>query len=367
MLGYFLVPFKARRAVKPIDALFAASVTASKKMSEAEYSSMTRPLAASPIARPLLLAIAFSIFATVSSAAENYPSSAIRLVVPFAAGGAVDTVARVLANPLSVDLGQPVVIYDQGGAGGILGMNEVAKAAPDGYTLLLAHSGLTYMPGLHRALPFDPERDFAGIVSAVSGIYVLAVSPALPVNSVAALIAYAKANPGKLSFGSAGIGSSLHLAGEFFKHEAKIDIVHVPYKGAAQAVSDLVGGQIEMMFGPAVAILPLAKAGKLRALAVTSARPSILAPDLPALAETLPGFEVIGWYGLAAPAATARSVVARLNAATNRVLRSPALIARLRELGYECIGDTPEEADRRIKTDVARWTKIIRDAGIEPQ
>ena len=229
----------------------------------------------------------------------------------------MDTVARVLTNPLAARLGQPVVIYNRGGAGGMIGMQEAAKSAPDGYTLLLDHSGLTYMPGLHRNLPFDPEKDFDGIVTAVSGLYVLAVNPKVPVKSVAELIAYAKANPGKLTYGSAGIGTSLHLAGEFFKREAGVDIVHVPYKGAVPAVTDLVGGQIPMMFGPAVNILPLAQAGKIRALAVTTAKRSALAPDLPAMAETLPGFEVVGWYGLAAPAGTPKDVIAKLNAATN--------------------------------------------------
>ncbi len=299
--------------------------------------------------------------------ADDYPSHAIRLVVPFAPGGAVDSLARVIANPLAGHLGQPVVVYNRGGAGGSIGMDEVAKAPPDGYTLLLAHSGLTYVPGFYRNPPFDPAKDFDGIVVAVSGIYVLAVSLDLPVRSVAELIAYAKANPGKLSYGSAGVGSSLHLAGEFLKHDTGIDIVHVPYKGPAEAAADMIGGRIQMMFGPSVTILPLAQAGRLRALAVTSARRSSLAPELPAMAETLPGFEVVGWYGLAAPAGTPKLIVARLNAETNRVLQSPDFNAEVRKLGYETIGGTPEEATARIKSDVVRWTKIIHDAGIEPQ
>jgi tripartite-type tricarboxylate transporter receptor subunit TctC len=259
------------------------------------------------------------------------------------------------------------VIYNHGGAGGSIGMDEVAKSAPDGYTLLLVHSGLTYMPGIYRTLPFDPVKDFDGIVIAVTGIYVLAVNPALPVKSVAELIAYAKANPGKLSYGSAGVGSSLHLAGEFFKHDAGVDIVHVPYKGPGEAAADLIGGQTQMMFGPPVTILPLAQAGKIRALAVTSAERSALAPELPTMAETLPGFEVVGWYGLAAPAGTPKDVIDRLNTETNQVLQSPALIAQLRTLGYELMGGTPEAANARIKSDVVRWTKIIHDVGIQPQ
>lgn len=317
--------------------------------------------------RRLTLLCALLCFGMAGASAEDYPSRPIRVIVPFAAGGAVDTVARVLTNPLNASLGKPMTVNNRGGAGGLIGMDEVAKSAPDGYTLLLVHSGLTYMPGLYRKLTFDPAKDFDGVITAVSGIYVLAVNPQLPVKSVAELLAYTKANPGKLHYGSAGIGSTLHLAGEFFKLKAGVDIVHVPYKGAAPAITDLLGGQTQMMFGPAVDILPLAEAGKLRALAVTSAKRSTLAPDLPAVAETVPGFEVVGWYGLAAPAGTPASIIARLNAEANSALRSPELAAQFRKLGYEPIGDTPEQAGARIKSDVALWTKIIRDAGIQAQ
>ena len=314
---------------------------------------------------PLLCALLCAVLA--SAMADDYPARPIRLIVPFAPGGAVDPVARLIADPLGARLGKPVVIYDHGGAGGSIGMDEVAKAPPDGYTLLLDHSGMTYMPALYRRLPFDPVKDFDGIITAVSGLYVLAVNLDLPVRSVAELIAYAKANPGKLSYGSAGIGSTLHLAGELLRRNTGLDIVHVPYKGAAPAATDLIGGQIQMMFGPATAMLPLAQAGKIRALAVTSAKRSALAPQVPTMAETLPGFEVVGWYGLAAPAGTPKPAIARLNAETNSALRSPDLIAHLRELSYEPIGGTLEEAAARIKTDIAHWTAIIRDAGIEPQ
>ena len=300
--------------------------------------------------------------------ADDYPSKPIRLIVPFAAGGAVGAVARVLSTPLSASLGQSVVIDNRGGAGGIIGMDAVAKAPADGYTLLLAHSGLTYMPGLYRKLPFDPEKDFDGIVTAVSGSYALVVNPELPVKSVAELIAYAKANPGKLTYASAGIGSTLHLATEFFKRAAGVDILHVPYKGASQATQDLVGGQVQMMIGPVVAVLPLAQAGKIRALAVASARRSALAPELPTMIESgVPGFEVTSWYGLAAPAGTPKAVIARLNAETNKALQSAEMIEQFRLQGYEPLGGTPEAMNALIKDDVARWTRIIRDAGIQPQ
>lgn len=305
--------------------------------------------------------------AVPAALAADYPARPIRVIVPYAPGGALDTVARVLAGPVGDGLGQPLVIYNRPGGGGLVGMNEAAKATPDGYTLLLDHSGLTYMPGLHANLPFDPGRDFAGIITAVSGSYVLAVNNDIPIKSVAELIAYAKSHPGKLSYGSAGIGTSIHLAGEFFARIASVDIIHVPYKGAAPALTDLIGGQIPMMFGPTTDILPLARAGKIRALAVTSPKRSALVPELPTVAESLAGFDVVGWYGLAAPAGTPADVIAKLNSVTNRLLQAPDLIAKYNGLGFEPVGGSPEEASARIKADVVRWTKIIRDAGIKPQ
>ncbi|HEY6256818.1 MAG TPA: tripartite tricarboxylate transporter substrate binding protein [Xanthobacteraceae bacterium] len=297
-----------------------------------------------------------------------YPERPVRLIVPFVPGGAVDAVGRLLGNAMTATLGQAVVIENRGGAGGIVGMEASAHAAPDGYTMMVSHSGFAAMPGLYRKLPFDPVADFAGIVTAVSGIYVLVANPAAPFKSVAELIGYAKANPGRLSYASAGVGSTVHLAGEFFKHAAGIDIVHVPYKGSGPATTDLVGGQVQMMFGPAVNTLPLAQAGKLRALAVTSAKRSTLAPELPTVAESgVEGFDVVGWYGLATPAATPPAAVAKLNAEANRALKSADLIEQFRLQGYEPVGGTPAEATAWIKTEVERWTGVIRAAGIEPQ
>jgi tripartite-type tricarboxylate transporter receptor subunit TctC len=301
------------------------------------------------------------------AARAAYPERPIRLIVPFPPGGAVDPVARFIADALGQRLGQPIVSVNRGGGGGSIGMDEAAKAAPDGYTIVLDHSGLAYMPGLYRSLPFDPVKDFAPIIAAVAGFYVLAVNPALPVKSVADLIAYGKAHPGKLTFGSAGIGSTLHLAGEMFKREAGVDMLHVPYRGGGPAIKDLMGGEINMMFAPAVAMLPLASGGKVRVLAQTPAKRSALAPDIPSVAETLPGFDIVGWYGLAGPAATPRADIERINTELNAALKAPVMIARLRDISYEPIGGTPEEAAERIKTDVARWTKIIRDAGVTAQ
>jgi tripartite-type tricarboxylate transporter receptor subunit TctC len=321
-----------------------------------------------PISRRNFTALAGLAGATLLSwpASAAYPDRAIRLVVPFAAGGAVDAVARVLGKALTANLGEAVVIDNRGGAGGIVGMEAAARAGADGFTLLLSHSGFAAMPGLYRELPFDPVRDFAGVITAASGAYVLAAHPRAPFGSVAELIAYAKASPGKVTYASAGAGSTIHLASEFFKRMAGVDLLHVPYKGAAPAMTDLVGGQVDMMFAPAVNSLPLAAAGKLRALAVTSAKRSALAPELPTVAESgLPGFEVTGWYGLAAPAATPAALVAKLNTEANRALRSASMIAELRQQGLEPVGGSPAEATAWIAAEVARWTGVIRDAGIK--
>jgi tripartite-type tricarboxylate transporter receptor subunit TctC len=297
-----------------------------------------------------------------------YPERPVRLIVPFPPGGAVDAVGRILGNGLSPHLGQPVVIEDRGGAGGIVGMEASAHAAPDGYTMMVSHSGFAAMPGLYRKLPFDPVKDFEGVITAASGIYVLVVNPGLPVKSVAQLISYAKANPGKLTYGSAGIGSTVHLATEFFKRTAGVDMLHIPYKGTGPALTDLIGGQVQLMFAPVVNSLPLAQAGKLKALAVSSAKRSALAPELPTVAESgLPGFDVVGWYGLAVPAGTPKDAVARLNAGTAVALKSAGLIEQLHVQGYESMGDSPEQATAWIKTEVERWTKVIHEAGIEAQ
>ena len=322
-----------------------------------------------PISRRVLLKSALASAAMVSPrvAFAAYPERPLRLIVPFPAGGAVDAVGRLLANALTANLGQPVVIDNRGGAGGVIGMEASARSPADGYTLMVSHSGFAAMPGFYRKLPFDPVKDFDGVITAVSGIYVLAVNPGLPVKSVADLIAHAKANQGKLTYASAGVGSTVHLGSEFFKRMAAVDILHVPYRGAAQATTDLVGGQVHMMLGPAVNIMPLARAGKVRALAVTSAKRSALAPDLPAVAETVPGFDVVGWYGLAVPAGTPRDMIARLNAETNSALKSADLVEQFRQQGYEPAGNTPEAATAWIKTEVARWTEVIRAAGIEAQ
>ena len=324
---------------------------------------------ASPSRRSLLTAALASTTAFYSGRAwAAYPDRSIKLIVPFAAGGGVDIAGRLLGKALSDNLGEAVVIDNRGGAGGITGMDAVAKSPADGYTLLTSHSGFTAMPGLYPKLPFDPVKDFDAVITATSGVYVLAVASSTPFKSVAELIAHAKSKPRTLTYGSAGIGSTVHLASEFFKRLAGVDILHVPYKGAGPALGDLVGGHIDMMFGPAVNILPLDRTGDLRAFAVTSAARSAMAPNLPTVAESgLDGFEVVGWYGLAAPAGTPEPVITRLNSEINRALRVPALVEQLQKQGLDPVGGTPRAAQDLIRLEVERWTRIIREAGIVAQ
>ena len=297
-----------------------------------------------------------------------YPERAIKVIVPFAAGGGVDVGGRLMANALAEELKCAVVVDNRGGAGGVTGMDAVAKSPADGYTLLASHSGFTAMPGLYARLPFDPVRDFEAVVTATSSAYVLAVNSKRPFKSVAEVVAAAKARPGTLTYGSAGIGSTVHLAGELMKSMAGFDILHVPYKGAGPALGDVIGGHIDMMFGPVVNIMPLDRGGELRALAVTSPKRSVYAPELPTMIEAgFPGFVVDSWYGLAAPAGTPREAVLRLNGALNAALRAPAMIEQLKTQGLEPVGGPPEDAATLIRSEVEKWTRIIRTAGIKPQ
>ena len=317
---------------------------------------------------PLIVAALVMPAAPVLAQTGDFPNKPIRLIVPFAPGGGGDGAIRPLAPAMSSILGQQAVVDNRGGAGGIIGMEIAAKSPADGYTLLMSTVGFTALPGLYKKLPFDPVKDFTGVIVANSGIYILVVNPSLPLQSVKELITYAKTNPGKLDYASAGSGSTIHLAGELFKSMAGVSMVHVPYKGAGPAIVDVIGGQVKTMFASALNALSLIKAGKLRALAVTSARRSALAPELPTISESgLPGFEVVGWYGLVAPAKTPKAIVQKLNAALNRALESPDLIERLHAVGLEPVGGTPEQATALIKSDVTRWTQVIRDARIPPQ
>jgi tripartite-type tricarboxylate transporter receptor subunit TctC len=297
--------------------------------------------------------------------AQSYPARTVRLVVPFVPGGGVDFVGRMLAQKLSEMWGHQVIVDNRPGGGTNIGSELVARAAPDGYTLLIGGVPNTVNTWLYRKLPYDVVKDFTPVILIDTAPNVLAVHPSLPVKSVKELIALAKARPGQLTFASAGIGSSNHLSGEMFRVMARIDIVHVPYKGGGAAVVDLLAGQVTMYFGTTPSTLPQVRAGRLRGLAVSTAKRSPAAPDLPTMAESgLPGFEQSAWHGLLAPAGTPHAVVAKLNADVLRVLRMPDVLAQFAGQGFDLIGSSPGELADFIKRDLAKYEKLVKSAGI---
>ena len=307
--------------------------------------------------------------AAFSAHAQDYPSKPVRLIVPLAAGGIADNLARTLGQKISDLAKQPVIVDNRPGAASVIGTELAAKAPADGYTLLLGGPGaLTVLPLLRKDLPFDAAKDFAPIINVVVFANLLVVHPSVPAKSLKELIALAKANPGKLSFASQGIASSGHMVGEQFKQVAGIDIVHVPYKGAAPAVQDLVGGQVSMMFAPLQTALPFIKSGKLRALGIASQKRSPLLPDVPTIAEQgVAKFEAVSWYALMVPAATPSDVVDRLSAATVRFLASPDARARLAAQGMDPGGGTPQELAATIRAESARWSEVVRKQNIKPE
>jgi tripartite-type tricarboxylate transporter receptor subunit TctC len=303
----------------------------------------------------------------VAAAAQGYPNKPIRVIVPYPPGGGTDVIARILQEPLAADLGQPIVIDNRGGAAGNLGTDLAAKATPDGYTILFTLSSHTINPKLYDKLPFDVEHDFASITLATLVPQILVANPSLPANNMKELIAYAKANPGKLNYASVGTGSPAHIAGELLKLKTGIDMVHVPYKGGGPAVIDTIGGQVQIAFVSMPAAWQHVKAGKLKALGVTSARRAVAAPDVPAIAETVPGYVVDSWYGALAPAKTPPAAIARLNAAFAKALENPQVKEKLLAQGAEAAPGTPAEFDRRIKDELAQWELVIKSANIRPE
>ena len=299
--------------------------------------------------------------------AQPYPTKPIRLIAPFAAGGGADYVARVAGQKIGAALGQPVVIDNRGGAGGAIGTELAARSPADGYTLLLGSQGpFAILPVISTRLAYDPLKDFAPVTVMCSFPFLLVVNPSLPVKSVQELIALARAKPGQLNFGSPGNGATTHLATELLKVLAKIDVVHVPYKGVAPAVADLLGGQLQFMSGDLSTLMPQVKAGKLRALAVTGAKRSTLVPDLPTIAESgVPGYEASGWFGVIAPAAAPRDVVGRLSAALMKGIMEADARERLAALGGEVVPNTPAEFATRIRDDLAKWRKLIAVIGLK--
>jgi tripartite-type tricarboxylate transporter receptor subunit TctC len=312
--------------------------------------------------------LAVLIFAATQAWSQSYPAKPIRLISPFPPGAVVDTLCRTLAVPLGELLGQPVVVENRTGAGGNIGMDIVAKAPADGYTIGMGSIGTHAInPSVYARMPFDPLRDFVPITFVASNINVLVVHPSLPAQNVRELVAYAKANPGKLSYGSAGTGTSQHLAGELFKQITGVDMTHVPYKGAGPAVSDLIAGQIPLMFADISASIGHIRAGKLRALGVTTRERTPLL-DVPTIIEQgIADFDVNAWFGLMAPAGTPREVVARLNADAAKALNQPALRERLQGLGLNPAPNSPEEFSQFIRGELERWGKVARAVNIRAE
>jgi tripartite-type tricarboxylate transporter receptor subunit TctC len=298
--------------------------------------------------------------------AQTYPNKAIRIVVPYPPGGGADITARPIAQMLSERWGQPVVIENRGGASGMIGADIVAKAPPDGYTIMVSASAeVALNVAIFPKMPYDPVRDFAPITLATVTPLALVVHPSVPVKSVKEYIAFAEAKPGSLTFGSTGTGSPHHFAGEWLKMLTKIDIVHVPYKGMAPAIIDLLGGQIPSGFVTLLPALQYVKAGKLRALAVTTPQRALLLPDVPALAETLPGFDISQWNAVWAPAGTPKDVLDKLSTEIRRIVQSPDYKARMAEQGSEAIGNSPSELAAFQKAEIDKYRKIAQQANIK--
>jgi tripartite-type tricarboxylate transporter receptor subunit TctC len=297
--------------------------------------------------------------------APAYPTKPVRIVVPFPAGGATDILARAVAQKLSDTWGQAFVVDNRPGAGGNIGSELVAKSAPDGYTLEMGTVGTHAInASLYAKMPYDHVKDFAPIILVAGVPNVLVVHPSVPVNSVQELVAYAKANPGKLNFASSGSGTSIHLSGELFKVMAGVQMTHVPYKGSAPALSDLLGGQVQLMFDNLPPSLPQIKAGKLRALGVTSVARAPALPDTPTIAESgLPGFDASSWFGLLAPAGTPPAVIAKLNTEIAKWLVTPEAREKLIAIGANIAGGTPEDFARHIQAETAKWAKVVKESG----
>jgi tripartite-type tricarboxylate transporter receptor subunit TctC len=303
-----------------------------------------------------------------ASEAAGYPSKAIRLIVPSSPGGGADVLARSLGPRLAEIFGKPVVIENRSGAGGIIGYQMAAQAPADGYTLLIVAGGYTLNPSLYAKLPYDTLKDFERVSQVACAPNLLVINPSIPVTSVQEMIAFARAKPKFLNYASSGVGTTSYLSAEIFKAMTGVDMVHVPYKGAGDSTAATIAGQVHLIFSTPNALVPQVKAGRLRALGVTSARRLPLIPDVPSIAEAgLPGYEVNNCYGILAPAKTADAIVRKLNAELVRILRQPDARAHLENLGFEVLGTTPEQFTAFARSDMAKWARELKAAGIEPQ
>ena len=312
-----------------------------------------------------LLAIAIVALAPALACAQTFPTRGLKIVVTFPPGGAPDILSRQIGAKMQENWSQPVVIENRPGAGGNIGADYVAKSAADGYTMVMGTVGTHAInPSLYKKMPYDPQRDFAPIVLVASTPNLLVVNNAVPARTVKELIALAKTKPGELHFGSPGIGTSIHVSGELFNTMAGVKTTHVPYKGRAMAIPDLLAGQIQLMFDNMPSALPVAREGKLRALAQTGAKRSPAAPDIPTMGEAgLPGFEATSWFAVLTPAGTPSDAVQRLNAEINRILGLADIRQKLTELGLDIVGGPPEDLATYMKSEIAKWSKVVRESG----
>ena len=320
-----------------------------------------------PALTTAILFMVGTLFGTaLPASAADYPTKPIRLIVPFPPGGGNDILARAIGQRLAEVIGQQIIVDNRGGAGGMLGAELAAKAAPDGYTIFLGSVGnLAFNPALHAKLAYDPVRDFAPVTLLATSAFILIANPAVPAKSVKELIALAKAKPGQLNYGTAGPGSSLHMTGEIFKLATGTDIVPVAYKGTAPALIDLMAGQVQIMFSTMPSALPHVKTGKLRALGVSGPKRTAAAPDVPTIAEAgVPGFEVLNWQGMAAPSKTPQAIIQKLNRALQETLKTPKVIETLMAQGLEAAGSTPEQFGALVKSEVVKYTKVVKEAKI---
>jgi len=316
----------------------------------------------------LALTLAIACSAAAVHAQPAWPTKPIRILVGYAPGGSTDVTARIIAQALSERLGQPVIIENRPGAAGNIAAEAAAKAEPDGYTITMSTSStFATNPSLYKSLPFDVQNDFAPIALTAFIPNLLVVHPSVPAGTVTELIAYLKANPDKVNFGSSGNGSSQHISAALFNALAGVQMAHISYRGGAPAVTDLLGGQVQVIFAPLVEVLQQVRAGKLRALGITTAVRSPLLPDVPTIAETLAGYEVRLWNGLLAPAKTPPEVIDRINRATIDALRSSEVKAKLAEQGSEPVGNTPEQARQFLDAEIAKWAKVINTAGVKAE
>jgi len=303
---------------------------------------------------------------STGAAAQAWPTKPIRIIIPFAAGGVTDVVIRTISPRLGEALGQPIVIENKGGAGGTLGTSQGAKAPPDGYTFIAPAASHTTTPSLYTKLDFDPVKDFAAVTQIVTVPYLLVVPASSPINTLADFIATAKAKPGTLTFGSAGNGSSNHLAGELLAGALGTQLTHVPYKGSAPALTDLLGGQLSFMFDTINTSTQHLKAGKLRVLGVGTQKPSRILPDVAPIANTVPGFEAVTWIGLLAPAGTPKEIVSRMQREIEKIVNLPEIQERLSASGAEPVASTPEQFGAYIASEVAKWDRVVKQAKIPP-